>query len=187
MSEPSSLYIRVTLSEAAMSSFRQSPLALPGEYHDWLAWLGTQSFYGEITDAGVKELDQNPCIRPKDMATAGEFLDFFAEDTAGTRITHDADTGLWTLRMLEFSENYYDFIETLAILRALAKFKDLPGEDFVLIFPYLWGDEPTVYLSIRQGSSELVSEPPEESIAEGKVAMKALMDEITASMDLDKH
>jgi hypothetical protein len=185
MSEPSSLYVRVTLSEAAMSSFRQSPVSLPGEYQDWLPWLETQKFYGEITNADIEELGQNPGIRPKDIATAGEFLDFFAEDTAGTRIVHDTSTGLWTLRMLEFSENYYDYIETLAILRALAKFKDLPGEDFVLIFPYLWGDEPTVYLSIRQGSGELIAPTPEKSIAEAKAAMKALVDEVTAGMDLD--
>ena len=56
MSEPSSLCLRVRLSEPKFAAFMHSPLVSANAYSDWQAWLSSQKFYGEITDAEIERI-----------------------------------------------------------------------------------------------------------------------------------
>ena len=57
MSEPSSLYLRVTLTTAGYEAFQRSLPAAPREYDDWRPWLDAAQFYGTITDEEIQAME----------------------------------------------------------------------------------------------------------------------------------
>lgn len=191
MSEADSLYVRVSLSEPGFAAFRQSPLSRPRNYGDWLPWLATRAYVGEkIGQADIEAMDF------LEYASVGDYLDSLVADTFFGRQTarslHHPSTNRWTLLVMQFSDNYNDFIEALAALRAVAQFKDMPGQDFILIFPYFAApfdispnrdvDEKT-YLSVGHGTSALAAQTPAEAIQEAESAMKDFYDEVLAELD----
>jgi hypothetical protein len=73
----------------------------------------------------------------------------------------------------------------MPLANAVAAYKDLPGDDVILIYPFLWGGEPEAYLRIAEGSSHFAPQAPGEVIAEADACFRQLCDEYTDGMDLD--
>jgi len=167
MSEPSSAYARVRLSKAAFAAFLASVPARPNQYPDWIAWLATSSYSGTLTQADIDQMGYDDYDRDK-ISSVGAILDLWlnAPHFSVGESRYDNETQTWTFGNLDGSENYRDFIVFLTILRGVAYFKDLPGEDFILIFPFFWGGPPEAYVLITPGSSRLVAEAPEAAEAE---------------------
>lgn len=178
MSEPSSLYMRVTLTQENLNALYASAAALPKHYDDWLAWLATKKFHGAITTADIQTMDA------AELNTFGAYIQTLERAAwAGARAHYDATTRRWTFGVLQLSENYRDFVQALAILRAAAHFKNLPGDDFILIYPYIWGDPPGAYVEIAQASSRFVNVIPPPALAEANDGLYAVYTQITAGMD----
>jgi hypothetical protein len=180
MSEPSSLYARVSLSADAFAAYRASPVARASDYDDWLAWLADKSYSGpRMTAADIAAIaDSVSCT------TAGEWIDGVAG--FGARSAYDKQAGRWILMAAQFSENYREYIEALAVLRAAGRFKDRGGDDFVLIYPFYWGYPGGVGARIAQGSSTLWGPLPQAAVTEASAALQAFHDEMTRGLDLDK-
>lgn len=174
MSEPSSLYMRITLTPQAFAAFCQSRPVAPRFYQDWQSWLATQTFYGEITDERIAQLPA------AEVTSLGEYLTYLAKDMdAGpAKTVYDPVTKRCTLAVPQLSENYIDFIEVLTLLRGVAHYKDLPGEDFILIYPHFWGGAPEAYLVITEGSSQFVAPTPDTAIHEASQFLEKLYEEI---------
>lgn len=174
MSEPSSMVARVRLSESALAAFKESVPALPSQFQDWQPWLANRTYYGNITDAEIQSMTQD------NIATVEKMLEVWlgAPQMNNGREQYDAATQTWTFGILQCSENYYDFIEALSWLREIARYKDLPGEDSILIFPYLWGGSPEAYLVITSGGSHFSDEIPEEVMEQASAEMAEILDEL---------
>lgn len=177
MSEPSSLYARVRLTERALTAFYASAPALPSQFDDWRPWLASKHYYGEITDAEIEQMTQS------EAASVGEMLALWLEQpTPGpSQVQYDPLTQTWTLGLLECSENYYDFILVLSWLRAIARFKDLPGDDFIVIHPYIWGGPPEAYVAVTVGSSTLHDDIPPTVLAEAEAGLRQIFDALASA------
>ncbi len=189
MSEPSSLYMRVTLSQARLDAFLHSPLNsgdyLPHASTDWRSWLDSKRFYGQISDREIAEMNPIRNLGLPPHSTVADFITNLVEDIyfSPGQVQSDPVCHRWSLTVLGLSENYLDFLVTLSVLRAVAQFKDLPGEDFILIYPYLWEPEAgrgaNAFLGIDQGHSWFVNdvtEIPVSAIAEADQQIRQLIE-----------
>jgi hypothetical protein len=179
MSEPSQLYVRVHISREGLDAFLASPFPDPSADEALLAWLGTAEYYGErYTPELIRE-------RVDSDGTIAEWVEAVTEPaTHGIVMPHsnvyDGTTQMWTLAVLDFSENYDDYIAAVAAFRVAAKYKDLPGDDGFLIYGYLF-EEGAVAAAVRiQGDGEVrfIDEGEAASlVAEADAAMETLVAE----------
>ena len=186
MSEPSSLYARVRLTASAFAAFQASPLTLPGAYTDWHVWLDGQRYYGQISDDQIAT-----AAHPEPANTVGAYLAETAAMSAfGLGSHYDPVTETWLFRLIECSENYIDFLLILSVLRAVAHYKDLPADpandDFILIYPFLWGGAPNAYVVITSGTSYFGATIPPTAIQEADASFTALYEALRAQVDLDE-
>jgi hypothetical protein len=73
---------------------------------------------------------------------------------------YDEATETWRFGMLQFSENYYDFLEHLPLFRAVDRFKDRPGVDFLLVYNFLISpDDYVVFFEMTEGRSVIAGSP----------------------------
>ncbi len=180
MSEPSSLYLRLTLTEAALEAYKRSRPQPPRAYSDWQGWLATAHFNGSIGDDRIATSEF-----PTDK-TCGDYINLWVDSPVsipGSR--YDAVTQTWTLIIASCSENYFEFIEILSVLRSVDRYKNLPDEGFILIWPYFWGGAPEAYLVIDQGSSRLELNIPPAAVTEADAQIKVLHDAIMGSYPAD--
>ncbi len=191
MSEPSSLYMRVHLTAGNLEAFQSSRLRAPSSYSDWLAWLRTRTFYGEITASDIERMDPARDAGAPEIQSVGEYLALLCQDpTASPSQTHyDPATQTWTLCVMQLSENYNDLIVALSILRGVSAYKDLPGDDFILIYPYLWVDHPgdfaNAYVTIAPGRSQLAHAIPADSVREADQHLGDVLDAFRRSFPDD--
>ena len=191
MSEPSSLYMRVNLTKNQLEAFKNSPLVAPSHYQDWRSWLNTKKFYGQITDAEIQAMNPATSLARSEMRTVGDYVARLLQDAyvGPSQAQYDAPSNTWTLCVMQLSENFKAFILILSILRGIAAYKDLPGEDFILIYPYLWEETPeahaNAYVTITPGSSRLIHEIPGEAINEANQRLGQVMDEFRKSYNDD--
>ena len=192
MSEPSSLYIRVKLTQESLEVFKASPLAAPSRYSDWRPWLDSRKFHGEITDEDIQNMNPSNEIARFPVHTFGDYLSLLSQDTSAAPVQsrYDASSNTWTLCVMGLSENYKEFILVLALLRGIELYKDLPGEDFILIYPYFWeknaGAYANAYVSLSPGSSRLVDEIPASAIQEANQALGKMLEEFRNSHNEDE-
>jgi hypothetical protein len=177
MSEPSSLYARIRLTESALAAFYASAPALPSQFDDWRPWLASKHYYGEIKDAEIQQMTQS------EAASVGEMLALWLQQPipGPSQVHYDPLTQTWTLGLLECSENYKDFILVLSWLRAIALFKDLPGDDFIVIHPYIWGGPPEAYVVVTLGSSTLRDDVPPTLLAEVNAGLQRIYDTLASA------
>src|SRR5262245_61939956 len=125
--------------EERFAAFQASRLVPPRQYGDWRAWLGSKRFYGEISNAEIEAM-----AHPEGEIRMGDYLSGLVRQIylGPAKSDYDPLSKTWTLRVMQCSENYLDFILILSVLRAVASYKDLHGDDFILIYPYLWGGAP---------------------------------------------
>lgn len=182
MSEPSSLYMRVHLTAEQLEAFQSSRLMAPRSYDDWQPWLDSKTFHGNITAADIQNLNPSLDAGASDVQSVGEYLSFLLEDAyaSPSQANYDATTQTWTLYVMQLSENYNDFIVALSILRGIAAYKDLPGDDFIIIYPYLWAENPgafaEAYVVVTPGSSRILNQIPADVIHEANQRLGNVLD-----------
>jgi hypothetical protein len=181
MTEHWSLYARVSLSANALAAYRRSPIARATDFEDWLPWLPTQPYYGpRMTQADIATIASSVSLE-----TAGDWIDDVERSSFGARSAYDPAAECWTLMAPFFSEAFREFIQAFAVLRAAARFKDRPGNDFILIFPLFW-DSGGVGAGIAQGSSTLWDPLPQDALAEASSALRAYGEEMNRGQDPDQ-
>jgi hypothetical protein len=118
-----------------LEEFTNSLLIAPRHYHDWQPWLRTRTYYGEINDAEIQGMNPATDMGFSAARTVGEYLLLLLQDadTSPAEVQYDAASTTWTLCVMELSENYKDFILVLSVLRGIAAYKDIPGEDFIAL------------------------------------------------------
>lgn len=183
MSEPDQLYACVHISRPKLDTFLASVFPDPSSDPAVLDWLAKAQYYGPaLTPEKIRE----------NVVAGSTTVAAWVDDVTGPGawgftmpVTNEYDDAsqMWTLRVLDFSENYDDFIAAVAVFRALAKVKDLPGRDGMLIWGHLFGNGVHAALQIDSGSSRFLDEDAAQwLVAQGDESMEALKAEY-ASMD----
>jgi hypothetical protein len=180
VSEPYQLYARVRISRPAFDAFLQSAFPDPSDDEDVLAWLSQAAYYGDrYTPAMIRE-------RISSEETVGDWIDAVTQPAewlpTSARNDYDDTLQTWTFAVVTFSENYDDYIAAVAVFREVAKYKDFPGDDGMLIYGHLFeNDGVEVALRIATGSSAFVGEEQAAPlIAEANAAMDGLIAQAAA-------
>ena len=157
MSEPNSLFLRVRLSKQAYERYLASPCADARDFSDWMDWLGKVKMSGgPFAPEKIREIGERSSKR-----TTGEDIHAWTrDDWAIGKSDYDAATETWRFGILQFSLNYYEFLEYLPVLRAVDRFKDRPGVDFLLVHNFLWTpDYYIVLFEFADGASAIAGSP----------------------------
>lgn len=175
MSEPCQLFARVRLSRPQLDRFLNSAFPDPVGDADVLAWLSNASCYGErYTVDSIRE-------RFRDVSTVGAWIDELMHPTC----RYDDTTQTWTLAVLDFSESYEDVTAAIAAFRAIARFKDLPGDgDGMLIYGYMYEHGYVVTaLGIERGVCRFLDDgAPKGLTMQADAAMESLLSHSRTSL-----
>jgi hypothetical protein len=157
MSEPHSLYLRVRLSKQAYERYLTGTTVDARRFSDWMDWLTKAKMYGAaFTPEKIAEIAQGTCKR----SMAEEIAAWTASAWALAKSHYDELTETWVFGIAQFSENYYECLEMLPPLRAVDRFKDRPGVDFILVYNHFWNPEYYMVLfEIREGVSVIAGSP----------------------------
>ncbi|WP_367848532.1 hypothetical protein [Rhodoferax sp. WC2427] len=176
MSELHSLYVRVHLSKRAYQKFMDSRCANANVFGDWMEWLGgIELVSGPMTPKRVAEYAR----RGGPDVSVGTFVaQWCAEPENAAASRYDEATETWQFCVLQFSENYGEFLEFLPSMRAACFFKDRPGDDFLVVYPFIWDTGHTVCFSIDSGHSRFLPDFAPAWHTEANTELGALMDDL---------
>jgi len=164
MSEPNSLYARIQISKKAKNDYLESKIASPEKYTDWSKWLENNEYNGSITQDEINNMKFPGSTDNREFIYGwieSEFTEGFSE-----YIEHEKT---WVLSMIEFSENYFDYVKCLHSLRSVDNFTDNESGGFILIHSYLWGDtDSDVAIKIGKGESVILDSVPQDYVAEAR-------------------
>jgi hypothetical protein len=184
LSEPSQLYARIHLSRERLDELLNGAFPDPSGDADVLDWLANAEYYGERY---TPELLRERVL--SDSTTVGAWVEWLMEPApygfaTPARNSYDDATQTWTLAALDFSENYDDFAKAVAIFREAARYKDLPGDDGLLIYGYMFTNDNRVEvaLHLQMGASQFLDESDAGAlVAEANIVMEELMAEGAAN------
>ena len=175
MSEPSSLYARFAIRPAAYQAFRASPVSAPADFPDWVEWAATRPMHGEPPSAAALAE-----MRGSGEPTGAVLDQWLGEDEQPVEgnVRQERDDETWTLSVALFSENYFEWMVFLSVLRGIAPYLE-DGGGAVVIHDYLWGDTDTdVAVLFSEGGSTLVGTIPALLLAEARRHLGAQVAEI---------
>ena len=157
MSEPDSLYLRVRLSKGAFERYLASKAADATDFDDWMPWLGRARMHGLVfTREKIAEIAQG--VRKRSVAE--EIAGWTKNPWAFARSHYDELTETWRFGIANFSENYQEFLAFLPPFRAVDRFKDLAGTDFMLVYDHFWNaNRYTVLFDFADGASRIAGSP----------------------------
>jgi hypothetical protein len=179
VAELDSLYLRVRISKEAYLRYLDSINLDARDFSDWMDWIGRAKMHGPpMTAQDVAEIGETTGKAP-----VAETINSWTEDDfAIGRSVYDEATETWRFGVLQFGENYRDFLEWLPTLRGIDRFKDRPGTDILLVHDFLIrSSEYIVLLEIGEGTSRIAGSPGQEvpfPIAYAKEANAFLTDMI---------
>ncbi|MGR4040872.1 hypothetical protein FW796_15725 [Pseudomonas sp. 910_21] len=166
-SEPSSVYLRCSMTPEHYAQAMAAPPRPAIAYNDWQKWFDSKDMYGSarvdaesLEDSGAKSLQ--------------EVAQMWAG--AGGTSHYDPQTGRWQFVLLQFTENYGEMIQLLAPLRSVAPYCQPGSDSFLLIYSYIWGDGDNAYLTLNKQRSRFAVKPTKAQRAEADAALKVLMD-----------
>ncbi|GKX56567.1 hypothetical protein SOASR030_26790 [Leminorella grimontii] len=160
MSEPSSFFLHVHITEENLEQYFASPAKDVADYTDWTAWFSEKKrMYGDP----VKMLNElKGC-------NAGSSRDnIYAE-----HINYDKEKQILTMDHIFLGENFGIYMPLTTCLRGLESYiTPATQNNFLVIYPYWWGGgaqglspETSIYLEFADGHSHLLSKTREENIA----------------------
>lgn len=161
MSEPSSFFMKVTITKEAKEKYLRYKLRDIQPYTDWLDWLSNKRYYGTIT-----EEDLNPAYYGS--GTIESYIDQWVgfPRTFGFN-EYDEERQVWTVSLYEFSENFIEYINFVSVFRHLQNYIEESSSGFVLVHSYIWGDiEDDFLVQILPNKSVILDDIPKENMRE---------------------
>jgi len=157
MSEPNSLYVRVRLSKPAFEHYLASISADARQFSDWMDWLGKARMYGPgLTSVDIVLIGQR--ARKRTVADVIAAWTMGAPAFAGSNYNERTET--WQFAAPFFSKNYLEYLELLPPFRAVDRFKDRPGVDFMLVYDHFFNPgHYSVLFEFSEGSSIIAGSP----------------------------
>lgn len=181
MSEPASLYARLTFDDGAYPAFLASTPTPPAAYDDWQAWLERQ-----LPDAGrlppglVGAAPLAPSVRALFDAWQGDPW------LGAPPIAVDA-AGRCQIVLLQATENYHELIQLLAPLRGAAAWTRPDADDFILVADFLWDAQASSMagLCLGEGRSRFVDTIPDAWRQAATTSWDAALAHLQSAYDVD--
>ncbi|PVH23904.1 hypothetical protein [Sphingobacterium corticibacter] len=148
MSENSSLYLKLEISEAKLQQFFEAdpiPVILD---RNWQSWWDSREMYNK------EPLTHIPYYR---FATNRAVFDELMEDKSFLSTEHyDNTTQCWTFISVFFSENYWEILPMLSLLQNMMSYQDPNNKGAAIIYSYYWGATSVMaYLTLTENQFRL--------------------------------
>ncbi|MCW9705238.1 hypothetical protein [Fodinibius salsisoli] len=173
MAELTSLYTRISIDQNSLKYFLAGSIPPVSHYDDWIPWLEGQHYYGNLSAEEVLDIDY------PDL-TVGQYLERWLEDSSfpgNGRIGYNKEGSEWELSLLQFSENYSDYVAMLNVLRSIDRYLGSEDEGFIMIYDFFFGDkESNTVIEIKNSESIILPEVPERYL---QVTHESLQGRIT--------
>ncbi|QHS63579.1 hypothetical protein [Chitinophaga agri] len=171
MSEPRSLYIKLRISKENLESFfRDAPAKAPVD-EQWEAWWNSREMYSR------SKLIEIPAYSDD---TNLEALRRWQDDGIETLSTELNEDGEWTYTIMMFSQNYFDILPMLNLLKSMERHLAPDDTGDAIIYDYIWGGGD-VMAHIRyegQQAALQLTRHQQELDASVRNKMKATMDAV---------
>ena len=148
MSEPSSLVMRVHVSQAQWAAFLKSEIQPVRQFTDWSA-LGPA-----FDPAWLDKVDYGSLRTVEDW-----FAKYLGLSWPGAPPLYEVDwsRNLVTCVVLEFGENFIEYVHGLNVLRRITQHKTSSDQDFIVIYPYFWDPHHVVAaIALNAGKSRFL-------------------------------
>ncbi len=144
MSEPCSLYAKITIRPEQFAAFLATPCAKPVANASWQAWWDSREMCGK---ADLKEE-----LYPIEAINQPLIEQWLCAEYAIAASVYDAEKEIWHFSVNEFSENYGSVVDAAIFLQGIAPFKEDNPEDFVVVYDFFYGgDVVMASMSFKEG------------------------------------
>lgn len=158
MSEYSSLYINIEITEEKLNQFFLDKPVSQVLDDEWQGWWDSRKMYGK------QSLEQLPVYG---TATNRDVFDELLQDRDfGAKEFYDSASKRWIFIAVFFSENYNEILPMLSLLKSLASYKESTQRGVAFIYDFCWGHhEVMAYLEFADQKALL-----KEYITPGEIA-----------------
>jgi hypothetical protein len=151
MSEPSALFVRISMSEAACRRWLDSPIKFIGDYDDWQEMNPTAARDHESwLEARLR----------REFVSVREFFDTAANESRFFCCEYDDDLRAFFAADARHEASMAGIAASVAALRGVESFKDDDEPSFIYVFPAFSGGDPEALLRVKRGSSVFL--PPND-------------------------
>ena len=148
MSEPNSLFAKITIKKENFDAFLNSKPEHPSLNENWLQWWDSKEMYGKT------DLTQDEMYCYEDPTNESIINGWKDAKHSFTFSDYDSEKQLWCFGIIMFSENYGEMIPGLAFIKSVDKFKEKNTDDFAIVYNYFWGDHDiAAYIDYKEQQS----------------------------------
>lgn len=169
MSEPSSLYLRLKISKENLESFFQDAPAKTSADQNWEAWWDSREMYSK------SKLTEIPAYADDTNLDA---LERWLDDDVEAVSADFNEAGEWHYTIMMFSQNYYDILPMLNLLKSIERRLGPDDTGEAIIYDYIWGASSVMAHIKYEGQQAILQKTkhPKELEASVRNKMKATMD-----------
>jgi hypothetical protein len=133
-----------------MSAISPAPVRDARDFSDWMDWLGKAGLGDFFTAEKIAEIG-----RKARKGSTADMIQAWTEAPVSSE--YDEATETWRLGIPWFSEEYVEYLELLPPLRAVGRFKDRPGVDFMLLYNYFFDPGDYIVLFEFTGGASVIA------------------------------
>lgn len=146
MSELRSLFVKLNIKKENLDRFLAAELTPPVLDEDWTSWWDSREMYSK------SPLEEIPMAFHK---TNGEVI-ASCVNTKETFSQEKQEEGVFYFISGFFSENFFEILPMLAVLKSAALYMETGDEGVAIIYDYFWGDKDVLaHLELSAGHAEL--------------------------------
>lgn len=135
MSEPSSLFARISIGKENLETFLSSTPKKPYLDNSWINWWNSRQM------VNPHPLTPEDLYAYNDISNKAILEGWQKVKSTGTFYDYDAAAQRLNLGIIFFSENFGEMIPMLAFLFDLAAYKTDNPDDFAIVYPFFWEDQ----------------------------------------------
>lgn len=174
MSELSSLFVKLKIKQENLDRFLAAPVTVASIDEDWTSWWDSREMYSK------SPLEKIPAGF---QSTNGAVFQSLVDDKQ-TISEEKQEAGVYYFISGFFSENYYEILPMLAVLKSVALYMEEGDEGVAFIYDFFWGGEGVLaHLEIKAKKPVLkktkqTSEINMELLAEANAMIQGVLDNI---------
>ena len=186
MSELSSLYCKVKITNPQLEKFLNSPREEQELNKNWIDWWNSRKMYSKM------ELTPE-LLRTYNDDTNEEVIDGWIDYPEAMAFSdYDEAAEEWHWGMMFFSQNFTEMIPMFAFIISLEKYVIESAENQAIVFPFFWGDDAVhVYIYFEDGKAILspkaqtLKDVNPKFIEQTKDFLNKKWDELSKKMKMD--
>ena len=175
MSELSSLFVKLNMKKENLDRFLAAPLTTPVIDEDWTSWWNSREMYSK------SPLEKIPMGYQQTNGAVFESLVNYKQSISEEK----QEEGGYFFISGFFSENYFEILPMLAVLKSIAMYMEDGDEGVAFIYDFFWGGKGVMaHLELQAGKAVLkdtkhTSKINKEVLAEANAMIQGVLDNMS--------